>query len=157
MKITLIVVGKTDKRYFIEAMAEYEKRLKHYCKFEVRVIPDVKSTKSMATEVQLQKEGEAILASLRDAQEVILLDEHGINPTSIDFARLVEKRMVSGQKELVFVVGGPYGFHEAVRAKASSTLSLSNMTFSHQLVRLVFMEQLYRAFTIIRGEPYHHQ
>ncbi|MHC1704372.1 MAG: 23S rRNA (pseudouridine(1915)-N(3))-methyltransferase RlmH [Tenuifilaceae bacterium] len=157
MKISLIVVGKTDKKYFSDAIAEYEKRLPHYCRFEVKVIPDVKSTKSMSSQVQMQKEGEQILGIVRGSAEVVLLDDKGKEHTSVEFAKFLEKKMISGQKDLTFVIGGPYGFSSEVVAIASSKLSLSKMTFSHQLVRLIFIEQLYRAMTIIKGEPYHHE
>lgn len=157
MKITLVVVGKTDKKYYSEAIAEYEKRLSHYCHFEVKVIPDIKSAKSMTQQVQMQKEGEQILGVVRGSSEVILLDENGNEYSSVEFAKILDKKNISGQKDLVFVIGGPYGFAPEVKAIASSKLSLSRMTFSHQLVRVVFMEQLYRAMTIIKGEPYHHE
>lgn len=157
MKITLIVVGKTDKKYILEGFSEYEKRLSHYCKFEVKVIPDIKNSKSMTPNVQMQKEGELILGAIRSSSEMILLDERGIEYSSIDFAKFIEKKGVAGQSELAFVIGGPYGFSPEVKAKATSTISLSKLTFSHQIVRLIFMEQLYRAMTIIKGEPYHHE
>lgn len=157
MKIVLLVIGKTDKKYFLEAIADYEKRLSHYCRFEVKIIPDIKSTKSMTQQIQIQKEGEQIISMVRGSLEIILLDDKGKEYTSVDFARFLEKKMISGQKDLVFVIGGPYGFSDEVMAVASAKLSLSRLTFSHQLVRLVFMEQLYRAMTIIKGEPYHHE
>jgi len=157
MKITLIVVGKTDKRYILEGFAEYEKRLTHYCKVEVKVIPDVKNSKSMSASVQMQKEGEQILSSIRFPSKVILLDERGAEYTSVELARFIEKKTIAGQREITFVIGGPYGFSLDVKTSATAMLSLSRLTFSHQLVRLVFMEQLYRAMTIIKGEPYHHE
>jgi 23S rRNA (pseudouridine1915-N3)-methyltransferase len=157
MKIILIVVGKTDKKYIIEGIAEYEKRLLHYCKFEVKVIPDVKNSKSMPGNVQMQKEGELILGAIRTPSEVILLDEKGSEYSSVEFARLIEKKSVTGQRDLIFVIGGPYGFSPEVKSSAAAMLSLSRLTFSHQIVRLIFMEQLYRAMTIIKGEPYHHE
>jgi len=157
MKISLIVIGKTDKKYFSDAIAEYEKRLTHYCRFEVKVIPDVKSTKSMTPLVQMQKEGEQIIGIVKGSSEIILLDDKGREHTSVEFAKFLEKKMISGQKDLTFIIGGPYGFSPEVIAIASSKLSLSKMTFSHQLVRLIFMEQIYRAMTIIKGEPYHHE
>jgi 23S rRNA (pseudouridine1915-N3)-methyltransferase len=157
MKITLIVVGKTDKKYILEGIAEYEKRLSHYCKFEFKVIPDVKNSKAMPANVQMQKECELILSIVRPLSELILLDEKGIENTSIDFAKFIEKKGISGQRELTFVIGGPYGFSTEVKSLATAKVSLSRLTFSHQLVRLIFMEQLYRAMTIIKGEPYHHE
>jgi len=157
MKITLILVGKTDKKYIAEGIDEYEKRLKHYCKFEVKVIPDIKNTKAMSAEVQMQKEGEQILSLLRPSTEIILLDERGREYTSVDFARFIEKKGVVGQSDITFIIGGPYGFSPELKKTASSMVSLSKLTFSHQLVRLLFVEQLYRAMTIIKGEPYHHE
>ena len=157
MKITLIVVGKTDKKYILEGFAEYEKRLSHYCKFEVKVIPDIKNSKSMTASVQMQKEGELILGTIRTSTEIILLDERGSEYSSVEFAKFIEKKGVAGQSELTFIIGGPYGFSPEIKAKASSMISLSKLTFSHQIVRLIFMEQLYRVMTIIKGEPYHHE
>ncbi len=156
MKITLILVGKTDKDYFVKAVEEYSKRVLRYCKFEIKTIPEVKNTKSMSVDVQMQKEAESILPLLQGVQEVILLDEHGMEFDSIDFAKYIEKKMIAGQRDLCFVIGGPYGFADKVKSVAHGKISLSKLTYSHQLVRLVFMEQLYRAFTIIKGEPYHH-
>lgn len=157
MKITLVMVGKTDKRYLVEAFDEYTKRLSRYVRFDVRVLPDLRNTKSMPMEQQMQKEGASILAAVADAQEVVLLDEHGPMPTSKALAASIERRMVHGQRDLAFVIGGPYGFSPEVRQRANGTLSLSKLTFSHQMVRVIFVEQLYRAFTIIEGEPYHHE
>ena len=157
MKITLIVVGKTDKKYILEGIAEYEKRLLHYCKIEVKVIPDVKNSKSMSASVQMQKEGELILGAIRSSSEIILLDERGTEYSSVDFAKFIEKKGISGQRELSFIIGGPYGFSPEVKSAANVLFSLSRLTFSHQLVRLIFIEQLYRAMTIIKGEPYHHE
>jgi 23S rRNA (pseudouridine1915-N3)-methyltransferase len=157
MKITLLVIGKTDKKYILEGIAEYEKRLSHYCKFEIKVIPDIKDSKSMSAQVQMQKEGELILKSIRLPGEIILLDEKGKEHSSVEFAKFIEKKAVTGQKELTFIIGGPYGFSPEVKSAANAMLSLSRLTFSHQIVRLLFMEQLYRAMTIIKGEPYHHE
>lgn len=157
MKIILIVVGKTDKKHILEGIAEYEKRLSHYCKFELKVIADVKNSKTMPAIVQMQKEGELILSTVRPLSELILLDEKGNEHTSIEFAKFIEKKGISGQRELTFVVGGPYGFSSEVKLAATAMLSLSRLTFSHQIVRLIFMEQLYRAMSIIKGEPYHHE
>lgn len=157
MKITLILVGKTEKDYYVKAVDEYSKRVSRYCKFEIKVIPELKNTKSMSVDVQLQKEAECILPLIHGVQEVILLDENGLEFNSVDFSKFIEKRMIGGQRDLFFVVGGPYGFSDKVKSTANAKISLSKFTFSHQLVRLVFLEQLYRAFTIIKGEPYHHQ
>jgi 23S rRNA (pseudouridine1915-N3)-methyltransferase len=157
MKITLIVVGKTDKKHILEGIAEYEKRLLHYCKFEFKVLSDIKNSKTMPANVQMQKEGELILSAARPLSELILLDERGTEYNSMDFAKFIERKGISGQKELTFVVGGPYGFSPEVKSAATAMISLSRLTFSHQIVRLIFMEQLYRANTIIKGEPYHHE
>ena len=157
MKITLVMVGKTEKRYLVEAFDEYVKRLSRYVRFDVRVLPDLRNTKSMPMEQQMQKEGVSRLAAVAEAQEVVLLDEHGSMPTSRELAASIERRMVHGQRDLAFVIGGPYGFSSDVRQRANGQLSLSKLTFSHQMVRVIFVEQLYRAFTIIEGEPYHHE
>jgi 23S rRNA (pseudouridine1915-N3)-methyltransferase len=157
MKITLIVVGKTDKKYILEGIAEYEKRLSHYSKFEVKVIPDVKNSKSMAANVQMQKEGELILGAIRSSNEIILLDERGSEFSSVEFSKFIEKKAIAGQREISFIIGGPYGFSPEVKSAATAVISLSRLTFSHQIVRLIFMEQIYRAMTIIKGEPYHHE
>lgn len=156
MKIALVVIGKTDKKYITEGISEYEKRLLHYCKFEMKVIPDIKNSKSMSESVQMQKEGELILASIRSSSELILLDEKGSEYSSVEFAKLIERKGVAGKSEITFVIGGPYGFSPEVKARANGLVSLSRLTFSHQIVRLIFLEQLYRAMTIIKGEPYHH-
>lgn len=157
MKITLLVVGKTVGKNLIEMIDEYVKRLRFYTDFEMVVIPDLKNNKNMPFDVQKEKEGEMILRSLNDSDEVILMDEHGKEYSSVEFASQVEKKMASGLKRLVFVIGGPYGFAPAVYARANGKISLSRMTFSHQMVRLIFTEQLYRAFTILKNEPYHHE
>ena len=157
MKITLIIVGKTDKKYILDGIMEYEKRLSHYCRFEIKVIPDVKNSKAMSAGVQMQKEGEQILAAIRPSSEVILLDERGTEYTSLEFAKYIDKKAISGKSELTYIIGGPYGFSLEVKSAATASISLSQLTFSHQIVRLIFMEQLYRAMTIIKGEPYHHE
>ena len=157
MKIDLVLVGKSDQKYLQEGIDIYLKRLKYYCQFEMKIIPDLKSTKSLSEEQQKEKEGELIINQIKDSDFVILLDERGESLSSVDFAQLIEKRQVAGTRKLSFVVGGPYGFSRDVYAKANAKLSLSAMTFSHQMVRLLFIEQLYRAFTIINGEPYHHK
>lgn len=156
MKLTLLVVGKTDDKYIKEGMERYAKRLKHYVDFNFEIIPNIKKAKNTTIDLQKIKEGEQILSKWSPAKEFHLFDENGKTYTSREFAEFLNKKMVSGLKELVFVIGGPYGFSDEVYQKAESKISLSRMTFSHQLARLLCMEQLYRAFTILKGEPYHH-
>ena len=156
MKLTLLVIGKTDKAYIKEALAEYNKRLKHYVNFKIEVIPDLKKTKNLSVEIQKVKEGELILSRHNPGKEFHLFDEKGEMYSSKEFAKFLEKKMISGLKELVLIIGGPYGFSSSVYEKANSTISLSRMTFSHQMARLLCVEQIYRAFTILNGEPYHH-
>ncbi|MDP3914331.1 MAG: 23S rRNA (pseudouridine(1915)-N(3))-methyltransferase RlmH [Bacteroidota bacterium] len=157
MKISLIVIGKTDEAYLQKGLEIFMKRIPHYVPFEMKVIPDIKNAKNMSEEQQKDKEGELILQQILSSDELILLDENGLEASSVDFARFLEKKMLSGIKRLVFVIGGPYGFSGSVYSRAIGKISLSKMTFSHQMVRLIFAEQLYRAFTILKGEPYHHQ
>ncbi len=157
MKIKLLVVGKTDHKGLQAMISEYEKRLGHYIKFELEVIQALKATKNMSVTEQQDKEGEAILSRISSSDILILLDEQGQQYTSTDFAKYLQKLMNAGTRQLVFVVGGPYGFSNAVYSRAQDKISLSRMTFSHQMVRLFFVEQLYRGFTILRNEPYHHQ
>jgi 23S rRNA (pseudouridine1915-N3)-methyltransferase len=157
MKVVLVVIGKTDEAYLKSGIEIFEKRLKHYLPYEMKVIPDLKKTKNLSTKQQKTMEGELILQSFQAGDHIVLLDEKGKEFTSVDFAKLIEKRMVAGLKRLVFVIGGPYGFSDEVYAKASSKISLSKMTFSHQMIRLIFVEQLYRANTILKNEPYHHE
>lgn len=156
MKITLLVVGKTTDAHIETLIQEYQKRLTHYLTFALQVIPELKNTKALTSEQQKQAEGEMILKAVTSSADLILLDEHGKEFRSIEFADYVQKRMSSG-RDVVFVVGGPYGFSEAVYQRANGKISLSKMTFSHQMVRLFFVEQLYRAMTILKGEPYHHE
>ncbi|SHF10359.1 23S rRNA (pseudouridine1915-N3)-methyltransferase [Mariniphaga anaerophila] len=156
MRLTLLMVGKTDEKYLQEGIAKYKKRLGHYIDFRLEVIPDIKKAKNLNTTQQKIKEGELILAKQAAGKEFHLFDENGSQMTSRQFAEFLQKKMASGIKELVFVIGGPYGFSDAVYEKAESKLSLSKMTFSHQLARLLCIEQFYRAFTILKGEPYHH-
>lgn len=156
MKITLLVVGKTTDTHIELLIQEYQKRLAHYIPFNIQVIPELKNTKALTPEQQKQTEGELILRSINSSTDLVLLDEHGKEFRSIEFADYVQKRMSSG-RDVVFVVGGPYGFSEAVYQRANGKISMSKMTFSHQMVRLFFVEQLYRAMTILRGEPYHHE
>ncbi|MBO0329578.1 23S rRNA (pseudouridine(1915)-N(3))-methyltransferase RlmH [[Muricauda] lutisoli] len=157
MQITLIAIGKTDKSELEELITVYKKRLKHYIKFQLEVIPDIKNRKNLSETQQKEKEGELILAQLQPTDTLILLDEKGKQYTSVEFARFLQKKMNSGIKNLVLVIGGPYGFSDDVYAKSSGKISLSKMTFSHQMVRLFIVEQIYRGFTILRNEPYHHQ
>ena len=157
MNIELIVVGKTDSRE-VEALVEmYAKRLNHYCKFSITTIADVRNTRNMAASRQKQLEGEAIMKLITEGDYVVLMDERGQQYTSMEYAQWLQKRMLSGVKRLALVIGGPYGFSEEVYARANQKISLSKMTFSHQIVRAIFAEQLYRAFTILNNEPYHHE
>ena len=156
MRITLLVVGKTTDAHIETLIQDYQKRLAHYIPFALQVIPELKNTKSLTSEQQKVAEGEQILRSITPNSDLILLDEHGKEYRSVEFADYMQKRMSSG-RDVVFVVGGPYGFSEAVYARANGKVSLSKMTFSHQMVRLFFVEQVYRAMTILRGEPYHHE
>ena len=156
MKITLLVVGKTTDSHIQALLQDYQKRLGHYIPFSLTVIPELKNTKSLTSEQQKQAEGELILRNMTATTDMILLDERGKEFRSVEFADYVQKKMSSG-RDLVFVVGGPYGFSEAVYQRANGQISLSQMTFSHQMVRLFFVEQIYRAMTILRGEPYHHE
>ena len=156
MKTILLVVGRTVEPHFITAIADYVQRLKRYTSFEMEVIPELKNTKSLSEEVQKEKEGDLILKALQGGDVVVLLDEGGKEMRSVEFADYMKRKMNTVSKRLVFVIGGPYGFAPKVYAAAQEKMSLSRMTFSHQMVRLVFVEQLYRAFTIIKGESYHH-
>lgn len=156
MKITLLVVGKTTDIHIDSLIQEYQKRLTHYIPFALQVIPEIKNTKALTADQQKQAEGELILRAISPSTKMILLDEHGKEFRSIEYAEYVQKAMLSGQ-DIVFVVGGPYGFSDAVYQRANGKISLSKMTFSHQMVRLFFVEQTYRAMTILRGEPYHHE
>lgn len=157
MKITLLVIGKTDAGYFIDAVNEYQSRLEHYIPFEIQVIPDIKNVKSLTAEQQKDKEGELIIKNLQAGDYTVLLDEKGKEHTSVQFANYIEKKTHNVSKRLVFIIGGPYGFSQTVYDKANEKLTLSRMTFSHQMVRLIFVEQLYRAMTILNNEPYHHE
>jgi len=157
MNVELIVVGKTDSAAVEAIVEEYSARLKFYSKFRTTVIPDAKNTRNLSHEQQKTAEGESILKALSQSDYVVLLDEHGREYRSVEFAAWLQKRMASGCKRLCFVIGGPYGFSETVYARADDKLSLSQMTFSHQIVRAIFTEQIYRAFTIINNEPYHHE
>ncbi|MES2284635.1 MAG: 23S rRNA (pseudouridine(1915)-N(3))-methyltransferase RlmH [Bacteroidota bacterium] len=156
MKITLILNGKTDDDYLIKGFNMYEQRLKHYISFETIVIPALKNTKALSIEQQKQKEGELIFKNIQSSDRLILLDENGKEYSSVNFSDFIQQQMNSGIKNIVFVVGGPYGFSEEIYKRANGKISLSKMTFSHQMVRLFFVEQLYRAMTILKNEPYHH-
>jgi 23S rRNA (pseudouridine1915-N3)-methyltransferase len=156
MKITLLVIGKTDSAYLTQGINEYIKRLNHYINFEIEVIPDLKKSKNMSIDQQKNLEGELILAKNLLGKELHLFDENGKMFTSRELAGFLEKKMASGLKELVLLIGGPFGFSSKVYENAVSKISLSKLTFSHQMVRLMCVEQLYRAFTILKGEPYHH-
>lgn len=156
MKIIFLVIGKTDETYLETGISKYIKRLEHYIPFEMKIIPDIKNRKSLTEDQQKKAEGELILSQINSGDDLILLDENGKTFSSVNFSQWIEKQMNLGNKRIIFVVGGPYGFSNDVYAKAKFKISLSEMTFSHQMIRLIFVEQLYRAFTIIKGEPYHH-
>lgn len=157
MRIKLIAIGKTDDQRLLQLIEEYQKRLKHYIKFDLEVIPDLKNAKNLSEEQQKEREGALILKKLQPTDQLILLDEKGHEFRSVEFSRFLQKKLNSGIKQLVFLIGGPYGFSEAVYQKAQGKVALSKMTFSHQMIRLFFVEQLYRAFTILKNEPYHHE
>ena len=157
MTIKLIVVGKTNKSFLIDGEKEYEKRLKHYIKFEEDVIPELKKVSALNENQIKKKEGEEILKRIEKSDYLVLLDDKGKEYSSVKFSQNIEKWMLNSIKRVVFVVGGAYGFSEEVYNRSNEKLSLSQLTFSHQMVRLFFKEQLYRAFTIIKGQPYHHR
>lgn len=157
MNIRLIAIGKTDNKDLQSLINEYTKRLSFYVKFELEIIPDIKNVKNLSEAQQKEKEGELILAKIGPTDQLILLDENGKTFSSVGFSDYLQKKMNAGIKTLVFVIGGPYGFSETVYQKAQGKVSLSEMTFSHQMVRLFIIEQIYRGFTILRNEPYHHQ
>ena len=157
MKGMLIVVGKTTDKRFDAIIQEYVERINHYIPFSVEVVPELKNTKGLSQNEQKEREGEAILRSLQAGDYVVLLDEHGSERSSMDFAAWMQKKMAAGLKRLVFIVGGPYGFSPSVHQRGNEEISLSKMTLSHQMVRMFFLEQIYRAMTILNGEPYHHE
>lgn len=157
MKVLLIMVGRTVDLHIQSLMDDYTARLKHYMPFEIQVISGLKSTKSLSFDQQKEKEGELLMKAIQPGDTVILLDENGLEMRSVDFAQWVQKKQAASGKRLVFVIGGPYGFSPSVYQLAHEKISLSRMTFSHQMVRLIFIEQLYRAMTILHGEPYHHE
>ena len=157
MKIKLIAIGKTDDKNLQTLIDVYQNRLKHYVNFQLEIIPDIKNAKNLSQIQQKEKEGSLILNKLNATDELILLDEKGKELRSIEFSKYFQKKMLSGIKQLVFVIGGPYGFSDDVYKKAKGKISLSKMTFSHQMIRLFIIEQIYRAFTILKNEPYHHE
>jgi len=157
MKITLLTVGKTTNANLVTLQDEYQNRLKFYIPFEMVVIPELKNTKNLSIAEQQEKEADLILKQLDTSDEVVLLDDKGKQFTSMGFSEYISKKMLASHKRIVFVVGGPYGFSERVYNRANGKVSLSAMTFSHQMIRLIFIEQLYRAMTILKGEPYHHE
>jgi len=156
MKTTLILIGKTDGKLYQAAIDDYASRISHYMPFSIKVIPDIKNSRSLSEDQQKEREGELILASVSAQDCLVLLDERGEERRSVDFAKWLGKRQASG-RNLVLAIGGPYGFSESVYKRADDKVSLSRMTFSHQMVRLIFAEQLYRACTILKGEKYHHE
>lgn len=157
MNIELVVVGKTDMKEVEALVAMYTKRLNHYVRFAITTLADVRNTKKLSEAEQKRMEGESILRLVSDSDYLMLLDERGAELRSVEFAEQLQRRMLAGTKRLVFVIGGPYGFSDGVYQRANAMLSLSRMTFSHQIVRAIFTEQLYRAFTILKNEPYHHE
>jgi len=157
MKVKLLVIGKTDDKNLNALIENYQKRLQHYINFQLEVIPDLKNVKNLSQLQQKEKEGELILNKIQSSDQLILLDEKGKEFRSVEFANYLQKKMNSGIKQLVLVIGGPYGFSESVYKKAIGKLSLSKMTFSHQMIRLFVVEQIYRGFSILKNEPYHHE
>mgnify|MGYP001113288627 CR=1 FL=1 len=157
MKIKLLSIGKTDDSALEALIQKYESRLKHYIQFSIEIISDLKNTKHLSQQIQKEKEGNLILSKISSSDRLIILDEKGTSYNSLEFSKFLQKQMNSGIKQLVFVVGGPYGFSKNVYNKAQGKVSLSKMTFSHQMVRLFAIEQIYRGFTILKNEPYHHQ
>ena len=157
MKIFLLVIGKTDDTYLQKGIEIFLKRIPHYISFEMKVIPDIKNRSSLSEDLQKEKEGQLILNQVSSGDYMILLDEHGTEFSSVEFSKWIEKKMIAGMRQIVFVIGGPYGFSETVFQRADTKIALSKLTFSHQMVRMIFVEQLYRAMTIIKNEPYHHE
>lgn len=157
MKVCLLVIGKTDASYIREGIAEYEKRLTRYIPYEMKVLPDVKNAKNLTESLQKEREGEMLLEQFQPGDFVVLLDERGRQYSSMEFSQFLAQKMLGTVKRLAFVVGGPYGFSDGVYKRANDKISLSKMTFSHQMVRMIFAEQIYRAMTILKGEPYHHE
>lgn len=157
MKTILLVVGKTTDPHIIKLIDEYKSRINHYIPFDIEVIPELKNAKNLSTDQQKEREAELLQKALQPGDYIVLLDEHGKERRSMEFADWMQKKMASGPRRLVFVVGGPYGFAPSIHALRNEEISLSLMTFSHQMIRLLFTEQIYRAMTILHGEPYHHE
>ena len=157
MRITLLTVGKTDVRWVREGLELYSSRLVHYVPFDLVEIPELKNVSALTKDQIKKKEGEMVLKQIRPSDEVVLLDEHGRQFGSVEFSKYLEEKLSRGSRDLVFVIGGAYGFSEEVYQRSNAEVSLSKMTFSHQMVRTIFVEQLYRAFTIMKNEPYHHE
>jgi len=156
MKIVFLTIGKTINKHLIELQNDYQERVKHYIPYEYVVIPELKNTKNLSEAEQKEKEADMLFKVFEPSDEIVLLDENGKQFSSVGFSEFLDKKLMGTQKRMIFVVGGPYGFSQRVYNRANVLISLSKMTFSHQMVRLIFAEQLYRAFTILRGEPYHH-
>lgn len=156
VKVCFLILGKTTESYLKEGMAIFEKRLRNYLPFEIKQIPELKNTSSLSFDQQKQQESKLILANIDPADWVVLLDEAGLEFTSVSFSKYIQQSMIQNRKSMIFVIGGPYGFSREVYQRANEKISLSKMTFSHQMVRLIFLEQLYRAMTILKNEPYHH-
>lgn len=157
MKITLLVIGRTVEKHYIAGINDYVERTKHYIGFDMEVIPELKNTKSLSQEQQKEKEADLILKSLQPGDHIVILDEHGKEFRSVEFADWMKKKMNTVNKRMVFIVGGPYGFSKRIYDIANEKISLSKMTFSHQMIRMIFVEQIYRAMTIINNGPYHHE
>ena len=157
MKIVLLTIGKTSEKYLIKGIAQYQKRLKHYTQFEMLEIPNLKNAKNFSNAELMKKEGELMMKQLQNSDHLVLLDDKGKDFTSLKFSQKLQSWMLSGKKRLVFVVGGAYGFSEDIYARGNEKLSLSKLTFSHQMVRLFLVEQIYRGYTILNNEPYHHE
>jgi 23S rRNA (pseudouridine1915-N3)-methyltransferase len=156
VKILLLFLGKTDKKYIKEGIDDYAGRIRFYLPFEIKVIPDLRNSSNLSVEMKKEKEGQLILEQVKKGDQLVLMDERGQEFSSVELAGWIGKRMIAGIRQLVIAVGGAYGFSEAVYQRADHKLSLSKLTFSHQMVRMIFAEQLYRAMTIIKNEPYHH-
>ena len=157
MKTTLMMVGRTTDKHFVSLINDYVERIKHYLTFDVVVIPDLKNNRNLTEDIQKEKEGEMILKALQPGDYIVLLDEGGKEMRSVEFASFMKQKMNTLNRRLVFIIGGPYGFSEKIYQAATEKMSLSRMTFSHQMVRLIFVEQLYRAMSILAGSPYHHE
>lgn len=157
MKTVLMVVGRTTDKHFLASIEEYVQRVNHYIPFSVEVIPELKATKNLSEAEQKSREAELILKALQPGDHLVLLDEHGREMRSVEFAQWMQKRLAAGPRRLVFLVGGPYGFAPSIYDQGKEKISLSQMTLSHQMIRLLFVEQIYRAMTILNGEPYHHE